>query len=143
MKLTVFSAHHCRANSTQETLVIKIGPGTALTYRTETIAICPHCIRIEIGNSEIVQHLESIVSAPDPGALPKSPAACNDSRLTTPTVGSPKEIVVDMHGTFVAWSAWNMNSHHHPIIRFKHFNFRFDGQHGAHLGPIADRVPKI
>ena len=57
MELTVFSAHHCRANSTQETLVIKISPGTALTYRTETIAICPHCVCIEVGNSEIVQHL--------------------------------------------------------------------------------------
>lgn len=36
-----------------------------------------------------------------------------------------------------------MNSHHHAIIRFKHFDFRFDGQHGAYLGSIADRIPKI
>lgn len=36
-----------------------------------------------------------------------------------------------------------MNSQHHPTIRFEHFNFRFDGQHGAHLGPVADRVPKV
>ena len=57
MKLTVFSAHHCRANSTQKTLVIEFSPRTALTYRTETIAICPHCVCIEVGNGEIVQHL--------------------------------------------------------------------------------------
>ena len=36
-----------------------------------------------------------------------------------------------------------MNSQHYPTIRFEHFNFRFDGQHGAHLGPVADRVPKV
>ena len=57
MKLTVFSAHHCRANSTQKTLVIEIGPGAALSRCAETIAICPHCVCIEVGNSEIVQHL--------------------------------------------------------------------------------------
>ena len=57
MKLTIFTAHHCRANSTQKTLVIKFSPRTALTYRTETITICPHCVCIEVGNGEIVQHL--------------------------------------------------------------------------------------
>lgn len=36
-----------------------------------------------------------------------------------------------------------MNGYHHPTIRFEHFNFRFDGQHSAYLGPVADRVPKI
>ena len=57
MKLTVFTAHHCRANSTQKTLVIEIGPGAALSHCAEAGAIRPHRIRIEIGNGEIVQHL--------------------------------------------------------------------------------------
>ena len=32
-----------------------------------------------------------------------------------------------------------MNGQHHPTIRFEHFNFRFDGQHSAHL----DRLPTV
>lgn len=36
-----------------------------------------------------------------------------------------------------------MNGHHHAAIRFEHLDFRFDGQHGAYLGPVADRVPKV
>ena len=36
-----------------------------------------------------------------------------------------------------------MNGHHHATIRFEHLDFRFDGQHGAYLGPAADRVPKV
>ena len=57
MQPAILTAYRRRANSTQKTLVIEIGPRTALTYRTETIAICPHCVCIEVGNSEIVQHL--------------------------------------------------------------------------------------
>ena len=144
MELTIFTAHHCRTNRTQETLVIKISPGTALTCRTETGAIRPHRIRIEIGNSEIVQHLGihrlgSLISEHCRNLLPRATIVT----FTAPAVGSRKEIVVDMHGTFVAWSTWNMNSHHHAIIRFEHFDFRFDGQHGAYLGSVADRIPKI
>lgn len=144
MEPTVVTAHRCRTNSAQKTLVIEARPRATRTDRTKTDTIRPHRISIEISNSEIAQYLGIHRFGP------LIPEHCRNllSRativaFTASAISSCEEIVVDIHGALLTRSSRNMNGHHYAIIRFKHFDFRFDRQHGTHFGAVAYRIPKI
>lgn len=99
MEPTIFTAHRCRTNSAQKTLVIEARPRATRTDLTKTDTIRPHRISIEISNSEIAQYLGIHRFGP------LIPEHCRNllSRativaFTASAISSCEEIVVDIHG---------------------------------------------